>query len=245
MRLVARLATAVVRTLWVAGLTLSFTLFVGTRVYSGDLAADLSRHGAIPKFTQRVPAHGVLEVSEPHGFREHANYRMELEGSRNLNIATEVEASGSGLVQYTIRLQLDSKREQLIEVIAPPGGLEPEVRDMTGDSTRNDLLLTPALFCWPPTVLVNDEHDHFAVAISGLGRDSIASRPQLASGSGNPQGAAGLISSGFDTVRSTPDPGRFRPLRGTPLALGDTLRALNPEPASKSDRAPPSLLTSI
>lgn len=215
-------------------------------MYSGDLAADAPRHETIPKLPQPEPAPSVLEVSGTHSLRENANYRMELEDSRNLSIATEVEETGSGLVHYAVRLHLDSKREQLIEVTAPPGGLEPEIRNMTGDSTRNDLLLTPALFCWPPTVLVNDEHDHFEVAISGLSSDSIASRAQLTSGTGSPQGAAGLISSGFDTVRTAPSQALSRPqMRGTPLASVNKRCALNPDGSSNSGRAPPSLLASI
>jgi hypothetical protein len=67
---------------------------------------------------------------------------------------------------YTVRVQLPGGAEQFIHVTAPPGGLQLEIRDMTGDNIRNDLVLRPALIHWPLIVLINDGHDHFTVAIS-------------------------------------------------------------------------------
>ncbi len=200
------------RALWVAGMALAFILSIGGHVYSEDVARGPSQPGQkvrdghnyrndhnilIRKTSQPMPAPSVLEVSTSQDVRENANYVMELDGDRSLSIATDVERPRSGLLHYTVHLHLASSRDQFIDVMAPPGGLDPEVRDMTGDHVRNDLLLTPTLFCWPPTVLVNDGPDHFAVAISGAVPDSVSSRVEVTSGSDNAQGAAGLISSGF------------------------------------------------
>jgi hypothetical protein len=67
---------------------------------------------------------------------------------------------------YTVRVRLAGGAEEFIPVTAPPGGLQVEIRDMTGDNTPNDLVLRPALVHWPLIVLINDGHDHFTVAIS-------------------------------------------------------------------------------
>jgi hypothetical protein len=64
------------------------------------------------------------------------------------------------LTLYTVRLQFASGAEQSISVAAPPGALQPEMRDMSGDSVANDLVLSPKLLGLPPIVLLNEGHDH-------------------------------------------------------------------------------------
>jgi hypothetical protein len=244
---IAKFAVKLVKALWVAGLVSAFALSFGGHVYSEELAGGQPEPGAIRKISRPIPASpSVHGVPAPRDFREKANYVRELNGYRSLSIATEVEQPGSGLVHYLVRLHLDSSREQSIDVMAPPGGLEPEVRDMTGDNTRNDLLLTPAMFCWPPIVLVNDEHDHFAVAISGAIPDSMSSREELTSRTGNAQGAAGLISSGFKVGGPLPRRGLVLPqFQGSPLLAINGVPTVSPDYASNSGRAPPSFVTSI
>src|SRR5581483_10434645 len=63
-------------------------------------------------------------------------------------------------VRYTLRLSTGSGGEQSIDVVAPPGGVQLALRDMTGDKVVNDLVVTPVLLHWPLTVLVNDGHNH-------------------------------------------------------------------------------------
>jgi hypothetical protein len=250
MKPVAKFAAALVKALWVIGLVLAFTLTISGRVYSGDSPGGQIQHGQrgslIQKISPSIPAPGALEASTSHDLRESADFTMELDGDRSLGIATEVEQGGAGLVHYTIRLHLDSNREQLIDVMAPPGGLDPEVRDMTGDNVRNDLLLTPSLFCWPPTVLVNDGHDHFALAISGTIPDSVSSREVLTSGAETTRDAAGLISSGFKVVQSRPGREILVPqLRGSPLLSVDGTLITSPLQKSNTGRAPPIFAISI
>src|SRR5579872_2860777 len=67
---------------------------------------------------------------------------------------------------YTIDVRLADGSEQLIPITAPPGGLELQVRDMTGDNIQNDLVVRPTLTHWPLIVLLNDGPNHFTVAIS-------------------------------------------------------------------------------
>ena len=107
--------------------------------------------------------------------------------------------------RYTVRVRLSGGAEQFILVTAPPGGLQLEVRDMTGDNVRNDLVLRPALVHWPLIVLLNDGHDHFTVAISAalpssLNSLSRASRAQQVPGTtaleSSTSKAGGLATSG-------------------------------------------------
>jgi hypothetical protein len=89
-----------------------------------------------------------------------------IDGDRGLDAAAVVKQNLSLATRYTIRLRPAGGTDQFIAVTAPPGGLQFEVRDMTGDNVRNDLVLRPALVHWPLIVLLNDGHDHFTVAIS-------------------------------------------------------------------------------
>ena len=96
---------------------------------------------------------------------------------------------------YTIRVRLAGGTEQFIRVTAPPGGLQLEVRDMTGDSVVNDLVLRPTVVHWPLIVLLNDGHDHFTVVISATLPSSLDSRSRASQSHQIPQTVA-LTSSG-------------------------------------------------
>jgi hypothetical protein len=69
--------------------------------------------------------------------------------------------------------------------------------DMTGDHVANDLVLRPALTRWLPTVLVNDGHDHFAVALSATDPGSFSCSKDVGSQSRDLQHFALLTSTGF------------------------------------------------
>jgi hypothetical protein len=128
-----------------------------------------------------------------------------IDGDRALGAAAQVNRNLAPATRYTIHLRRAGGRDQLIPVIAPPGGLQFEVRDMTGDNVRNDLVLRPALVHWPLIVLLNDGHDHFTVAISAalpsslnsLSRASRAQQvPETTALESSTSKAGGLASSG-------------------------------------------------
>jgi len=94
------------------------------------------------------------------------HYATESDGDHSLAEATVVEQAFPQYTLYTVRLQFASGMEQSVVVTAPPGGLQPEMRDMSGDSVPNDLVLTSRLLGLPLIVLLNEGHDHLTVAIS-------------------------------------------------------------------------------
>jgi len=159
-------------------------------VARGRLQAGFINNMAKPFSVSATP-----ESSTLGNHSEVTRYAMGFEGDRSLDVATIVEQAFAGYARYTVRLRFASGAEQSIAVIAPPGGLRPEMRDMTGDEVPNDVVLTPALFRWPPAVLVSDGHDHFAVAIS-IAFPSLFGEGK-ASKARSVQDAAALASSGF------------------------------------------------
>jgi hypothetical protein len=80
---------------------------------------------------------------------------------------------------------------------------------MTGDKIQNDVVLRPALVRWLPTVLVNDGHEHFEVAVSGTDPRSFSSNEDLGSRRRDSQTFALLMTSGFKAVHL---PNSRRPL---------------------------------
>jgi hypothetical protein len=152
----------------------------------------------------------------------------------------------SWYTRYTLNLKLDMGGEQSVVVMAPPGGLELAVRDMTGDKVQNDVVVTPALLHWPLTVLVNDGHNHFTVAISAKFPDSSASDQDQASGTNGAKDVSALVSTGFDPHALTDRGGLLLPPRRAGL-LPSIITAATPlhAIASGSGRAPPFLVTSI
>jgi hypothetical protein len=147
--------------------------------------------------------------------------------------------------RYTVHVQLPRGGEQFIPVTAPPGGLQLEVRDMTGDNVQNDLVLRPALIHWPLIVLLNDGSDHFTVAVSAsfpcsLDYGSRASRgrqiPETEALTSSSQKACPQVGSRQIPVASL--------LRGflSPLAQRVTNRTGH---KSVSERAPPVIATRL
>jgi hypothetical protein len=80
--------------------------------------------------------------------------------------ATVVEQNIGQYSRYVIHVHDASGVDESIPVVAPPGGLLVEIRDMTGDKVWNDLVLRPALFQTSLGVLLNDGRDHFTTAVS-------------------------------------------------------------------------------
>lgn len=162
------------------------------------------------------------------------------------SVAPAANQASGWYTRYTVRLKLDMGGEQSVDVMAPPGGLELALRDTTGDKVPNDVVVTPALLHWPLTVLVNDGHNHFTVAISAKSPDSSASEQDQASGTRGLVDISALVSGGFEHHALTdhggvPVPPRQQGLVPSILTSSTPLHAI----ASGSGRAPPSLVTSI
>jgi hypothetical protein len=172
---------------------------------------------------------------ETFGFEDTESLNAEAVVNENLALSTH----------YTVRVRVSDGDEQVISITAPPGGLQLEVRDMTGDDVRNDLVLRPALIHWPLIVLLNDGHDHFTVAISATLPSSVDSGSRASRSHQIPETAA--------LTSSSPKAG---PQASSRQILGSTLqRAFLPPLAQRVanqvtlrsvlGRAPPALATQI
>jgi hypothetical protein len=170
---------------------------------------------------------------------------MDLEGDHSVDVATVVEQVFSGYASYTVQLHLASGAEQSIVVKAPPGGLQIEMHDMTGDQVPNDLVLRPALLCWLPTILLNDGHDHFAVAISSDPPDSLSSGQELASGGNDGRATAALISSCLKVGGLPHSEEFFQQFREHLHSSSIAVAVPRSEYTSSSGRAPPAFVTPI
>lgn len=201
-------------------------------------AADRNSPAASSRPGGSLPASGM--ASAPGIHLQVKSYLLDLAGDHSLNGATVTEQSTAGYANYTVQLRLASGGEQSVVVAAPPGGLQIDMQDMTGDHVPNDVILRPARLRWPPTVLVNDGHDHFAVVVSGADRSSVSSRKNFGSRPRDSQTFACLRSSGF---KSIPIPASTRlllpQLHEHPASPLDPSFALGAEHPSTSGRAPP------
>lgn len=233
-----KLGMALVRTLWVAGTGLAFVLIVGGNsrfqaIVRTQLQASTANNARGP-----VSTPVAAESPKPNDHWGITRYLMGFDGGRSLDVATAVEQVRTGYTRYTVRLQLSSGTDQSIAVIAPPGGLRPEVRDMTGDGIRNDLVLTPKLVHWPLTILVNDGHDHF-LAISGALPGSWGADDQASGGLGLPSNLA-LRSSRFRADFLPGADGPFlQPLQQNFSSPPSQTASVRLAHASGSGRAPP------
>jgi hypothetical protein len=71
--------------------------------------------------------------------------------------------STSDTSTYWIHFQLSTAGQQSIQLVAPPGGLRIEARDVNGDHAV-DLVFTTAWFRRPVAILLNDGHGSFSRA---------------------------------------------------------------------------------
>jgi len=216
-------AVGVLRTLGALALVLVFTL-------PGSVSALAQSSMALP--SSESPASGTDRLV--------AHYALGFRGDRSLDLATVVEEAIAPSTLYIVQLQLSSGAEQSIAVAAPPGGLQLEMRDMTGDRVPNDLVLTPTLLRWPLTVLVNDGNDHFTVAISAPPPGSMQSREDRVSGTRDLHDATALPSCG-SKAGGHPS-GVLLPPKPPKNILSPTTRTMQKrsDHDSRSGRAPPS-----
>jgi hypothetical protein len=182
---------------WTAGLFLMLALSLAGL----DRAPAPSRAAYHEDASANLSATGKNAISGSTDRSEIKNYFLDFDGDHSLDIATVIEQPSAGYAKYTVELHLASGAEQSVIVRAPPGGLQVEMHDMTGDKIPNDVVLRPALLRWLPTVLVNDGHEHFEVALSGPDPSSFSSNEDLGSRSRDSQTFALLMSSGFKAVR--------------------------------------------
>jgi hypothetical protein len=185
----------------------------------------------------------AISVSSNHS--EVRNYFLDFDGDHSLDTATVIEQVSAGYTKYTVQLHLASGAEQSVEVSAPPGGLQVEMHDMTGDKIPNDVVLRPALVRWLPTILVNDGHEHFEIAVASTDPSSFSSSEDLGSRRRDSQTFALLMSSGFEAVHLPNSRRLFNPqareclLSSFTQTITDCLSH-----ASSSGRAPP-LVTAV
>jgi hypothetical protein len=185
---------------WYAALAAGLFLMLALCVALLDHAVPPSRGSQRTNAKASLPALGAPAGSVSNNHSEVRNYFMDFAGDHSLDVATVIEQPSAGYTKYTVQLHLASGTEQSVVVSAPPGGLQVEMHDMTGDKVPNDIVLRPALVRWLPTVLVNDGHEHFEVAVAGSDPSSFSSGEELGSRRRESQTFALLMSSGFKAV---------------------------------------------
>jgi hypothetical protein len=181
---------------WAAGLFLTLALCAVVLEHA-PLSSRVSHRRDSKSILSTVGAAGGPESGNRSEVR---NYFMNFAGDHSLDVATVIEQPSSGYTQYTVQLHLASGAEQSVIVSAPPGGLQIEMHDMTGDKVPNDVILRPTVVRWLPTVLVNDGHEHFEVAVSGTNPKSFSTGEDLGSRRRDSQTFALLVSSGFKAI---------------------------------------------
>ena len=224
-------------------LALAFTLSIGVRAHSQDMTRGRLPAGA-SKTAPTATSVPVAPASSALGHhREVTRYATEFDGDHSLDAAIIAEQVFARFTLYTVRLQFASGAEQSIALRAPPGGLQPEMRDMSGDSVPNDLVLTSRLLHSPLVVLLNDGHDHFTVVDSS---GFSASHEDRASGPHQVHRASALVSSGFKARGLTDGGGLFlpQPQQNFLSPISQTVTK-HVGYTSSSGRAPPALATKI
>jgi hypothetical protein len=227
--------------LWAVAVALMSILPAAARDCPREMSCHKKQAHAI-RADQESPS--IYAFPDPSGSNHEqvTQYFMDFDGDHSLDLATVVEQVIGAVSRYTVQLHLASGAEQSIALTAPSGGLQLEMQDMSGDKIRNDLVLSPTLLRWLPTVLLNDGHDHYAVAISGTDPGSMTSGQELAPRGSEYQGTVALMSSGFRTSGLMNDGGVFLPQVQEELfsPTAQTI-AQRLSYSSSSGRAPPAL----
>ena len=213
----------------------------GVVLVAGLSVLVLNLPGAARRDAGREPATSNSPAASPaHSGRFVKSFLLDFDGDHSLDLATVTEQVSDGRVNYDVRLQLASGVEQSFTVAGPPGGLQIEMQDMTGDHVPNDVILRPTLFSWLPTVLVNDGHDHFAVVVSGADTGNVSSPEDLGSRRQDTQTFVFLSSSGFRTTYLSHSKRMLIPqLQRCLFSPFAQSFVWGVEHASRSDRAPP------
>lgn len=214
---------------------------LGVRAHSQELA-----RGQLQTDTRALAFSSMsMALEEPHlgHHRRMTRYSTRFDGDLSLDAAIVTEQAFARYTLYEVQLQFACGAEQSIVVSAPPGGLQPEMQDMSRDSIPNDLVLTSGLLRLPLIVLLNEGHDHLTVAISP---GSFTSDERRASGPGEVHRASALPTSGFRTG-SFPSSGgmRLSQFQANFFPSPARFTANYADYASRSGRAPPAVVTRI
>lgn len=220
-------------------LVLAFATFAGARTYSQDVAKALSSNEGDHFAPALSPVPGPSEAQAVGPNRKITYYATKSDGDHSLEETIVIEQALAKYTLYTVRLQFASGSEQSFAIAAPPGGLQPELRDMSGDDIPNDVVLTSKLLGLTFIVLLNEGHDHLTLAISP---GSSASDEGRASGAGQVHHQLALPTSGFRAGSLVS--GKRTPLlepRENPVSFFASLFAECAERRAASGRAPPAL----
>jgi hypothetical protein len=88
----------------------------------------------------------------------------DFDGDHHLDLASIQDGhSASDTSIYWIHFRFSTAGQQSIQLVAPPGGLRMEARDVNGDHAV-DLVFTTAWFRQPVAILLNDGHGSFSRA---------------------------------------------------------------------------------
>jgi hypothetical protein len=245
MNLAAKLGLKFPKCLWAVGLAFALAMTATAQDRSESLARGRTQAGVNETESVRASIPVAPEPPATGNRSEVTSYVMDFDGDHSLDLATVIEQAIGAYSRYTVHLHLASGAEQSIAVTAPPGGLRLEMKDMTGDKVRNDLILRPALMHWLPTVLVNDGHDHFAVVISNRLSDFLSCGQDLKSGRNDARASAALMSSGFKARGFTTSRELFPQLRE--ITTVSSAEAIVPRwnISINSGRSPPALIPSL
>ncbi len=224
-------------------LVLAIAMFVGGRGYSREgsqsqLFVDASRFAPVLS-----PTPDVSQASASNLRAKVTHYDTGFDGDHSLQETIVIEQSFAQYTLYTVRLQFASGSEQSLAIAAPPGGLQPVLRDMSGDNVANDVVLISRLLGLPSIVLLNEGHDHLTVAISP---GSFAPSEDRAAGPGQEHHGFTLPASRFRAKTFVRSEGWISPelLANllSPTASGDPEFAAD---AGSSGRAPPTLAAQL
>jgi hypothetical protein len=214
-------------------------------VFFGAAAAHSAVALRRPMRTVLLPLRSAILHSSVLEIDGNSRLATVVDADRSLNAAAAVQRNSAPSTRYTVHVRLAGGTEELIPVTAPPGGLQLEVRDMTGDNVQNDLVLRPALIHWPLIVLLNDGHDHFTVAISATLPSSLDSGSR-ASGARQVPETVALASSSCKAGPQARNGQLFIPRLQKGLLSPLTQRVTNRMGhESISERAPPTIATRI
>jgi hypothetical protein len=218
-------------------LALAFTLSFGVRVRSQNVPqGQISAHcnHSAPAISSILDDSKELELGLP---LKVTHFATSFDGDHSLEETIVVEQASAQYSLYTVRLHFASGAEQSFAIAAPPGGLQPELRDMSGDNVPNDVVLTSRLLGLPFIVLLNEGPDHLTVAIS---TGSFASDDGRASGPGQVHHTSALPVSGFRPGSLVSGGGTILPeLQENLFSTVASLCIKHAEHRAASGRAPP------
>jgi hypothetical protein len=220
-------------------LALAFALFASADARAQEMACGRfqtnANHGGLTAAASSIS--GVPEATGASNPRKVTRFATRSEGDHSLEAMTVDEQLFARYSLYTVRLQFASGAEQSLAVTAPPGGLRPEMSDMSGDNVPNDVVLTSGLLRIPLVVLLNEGHDHLTVAISP---GSFSSGEDQASGPKKIHHASALLRSGFRSPGRTNDGELFSlQLQGNSLFRIAQVLTKDASHTPASGRAPP------